>query len=103
MKGNRDKINGETMPEVEIIKLGKRFQVRFNFSENKATEYRCASFDYEYVNVSKITKKAIKKAIIKTKYDYDDEIAAINNNDVNYQNFREMVNSIAINVIANYE
>jgi len=104
MKGNRDKLSSETMPETVVIKLSKsNFQIRYNFSEKPATKERVASFDYDYINVSDITKKVIKSAIIKTKYDYDDEIAAINNNNVDYQAFRNIADNIALEAVENYE
>lgn len=97
MKGNRDKINGETMPETEVINLSKNeFQVRYNFTEVAGNDERSDSYNYDYVNVKKLTKKEVKKAIIKTKYDYDDEIGAINNSDADYQSFRGKADEVAV-------
>ncbi len=82
MKGNRDKIKYERLPDYEVIELEKEYQVRFNFVELPKEDDREASYNYDYVNVKEVTKKALKSAIIKIKYpDIDDEIAVLNNKD----------------------
>ncbi len=80
MKGNRLKNNNEKLPQSEVIRSECGFELRFNFHEKAGDDDRQPSFDYDYIKVSNLTKKAIKTAIIRDKYpDVNDEVALINN------------------------
>ncbi len=83
MTGTRIKKLREVLPDVETEKINShKWQIRFNFVEIAAIttgpQPMPASFQYDYINVEEWTKKAIKKAIIETKYDHDDELCLIN-------------------------
>jgi len=97
MKGNRPKINNETLPDVEVKHHKHVVEVRYDFEEVPAhtidmgneQEDVPASFNYEYVKIPSITKKHLKVAVIRTEYPtYDDEIAAINDGEQDYQDLR---------------
>jgi len=89
MIGQRDKLPGEVLPDVEMQQINSRkWQIRFNFSEIAATDTTPTGLRYEYVNVGETTKKAVKVAIIRTKYDHNDEIALINEQSVKPDNYK---------------
>jgi len=103
MKGNRPKINNETLPDVEVKHHKHVVEVRYDFEEVPAhtidmgdeQEDVPASFNYEYVKIKSLTKEHLKPAIIKTKYPtYDDEIAAINDGEQDYQDLRGKADEI---------
>ena len=109
MIGNRDQKQGEQLPDVELEQINaRRWQIRFNFSSVAATtgeQAMPAGFQYEYVNVDELSKKAIKKAIIRSKYDHDDEISLINDKDAKpdaynaYQDLRSLADNVIAKVI----
>ena len=83
MIGQRDKLPDEALPDVETQRINSRkWQIRFNFKEIAATDITPVGLEYDYVNVTETTKKAVKMAIIRTEYDHDDEIALINEKDI---------------------
>ena len=103
MKGNRPKINNETLPDVEVKHHKNVVEVRYDFEEIPAHTINIgdeqedvpASFNYKYVKLPSMTKKHLKVAVIRTEYPtYDDEIAAINENEYAYFNLRDKVNDI---------
>lgn len=81
MKGNRPKKQvNEALPQIEVIKHERNYEVRFNFTTHAATDDTPESFNYEYVKVPYLTKKAVKVAMIRTRYpDFNDELSIINN------------------------
>lgn len=87
MKGNRPKKQvNEALPQIEVIKHEQNHEVRYNFSTLEATEETPESFNYEYVKVPYLTKKAVKVAIIRTRYpDFNDELSVINNKESGVQ------------------
>jgi len=109
MIGIRDKKSGETLPDVENKQIDARvWQIRYNFLDVPATsgpEAMPESFQYAYVNVNELTKKAIKKAIIRTKYDHDDELSTINDQITKpkaystYQALRTLADTVIAKVI----
>ncbi len=105
MQGQRDKKQGETLPDVELQQINaRRWQIRYNFVEIPATTGDMAmpaSYQYDFVNVGELTKKAIKMAVIQTEYDHDDEIAAINDQTKRTENYKKYqdLRTLADNVI----
>lgn len=106
MRGNRTKQTNESTPSVEVKRHEHNYEIRFNFAEQPATDEYPASFNYDYVKIKKLTKKAIKIAVIKSSYPYyDDELSIINNkesgkqSDVDaynaYQNYRTFAETVA--------
>ena len=101
MTGNRDMLPGEALPDVEKQQINaRRWQIRYNFSEIAATDEMPASLQYEYVNVDELSKKAIKTAIIRTRYDHDDELSTINDQTTKpdaykaYQDLRTLADTV---------
>ena len=108
MIGNRDLLQGESIPDVEKQKLdAQTWQIRWNFKPIPATIDMPASIEYEYVNVNELSKKAIKKAIILSHYDHDDEIGIINDQAVNpeayqaYQDLRDLADKVIKKILYN--
>ncbi len=94
MIGNRDKLPGEATPDVEKQQINARkWQIRWNFKEIAATDMMPASWQYDYVDVDELSKKNIKTAIIRTRYDHNDELGVINDQSVKpaaYQAYQDL-------------
>lgn len=110
MKGNRPKKRAnEALPVVEVRRHEHNIEVRFNFAKVAAAEEQPASFSYDYVKVRSLTKKTVKVAIIRSRYDENDELAMLHNkistatedqeNYQNYINFRDMADQAAIKAV----
>ncbi len=109
MTGNRDKKAGESLPNAELEQINaRRWQIRYNFVEKPAITGDMAmpaSYQYDFVNVGELTKKTIKEAIIRTKYDHNDEFSVINDqttkptNYASYQSLRTLADVVIGKVI----
>lgn len=90
----------------EIENLGNRFRLNFNVQE-KVDDDNNTFFEYQSIEISELKKGVIVSNLIRLKYSLDDEIALINNYNLNnsqyqaeyeeYQNYRNNCKSIASN------
>lgn len=84
--------------------LGNRFRLNFNVQE-KVDEDEEMFFEFETLEVPEIKKSAIVAGLIRRKYSIDDEIALINNHEIDkttysvdyqeYQDYRVECKTIA--------
>lgn len=94
MKGQRDYVQGEVLQLVEVVDYttpdnpdGR--QIRYNLMKAEATEGRAASVEYDYYNISTLTKKQVKVGYIRQYYDIDDEQSIQNDKETKPEKWAE--------------
>ena len=98
MKGN-----SKNRPNA-VEKIGNKYQVRWDIIQNDKTfeDDVIDNWDFNYVNCDQLNRGSIIRAIIHDKYPLiDDELAVINNADIQpeayqeYQEYRQFAKKIA--------
>jgi len=69
MQGNRDKIQDETLPGVEVVTHERRTEIRYNFSEVSETDFETGetrtSFNFKYIKVYDLNDVQISDGLAK--------------------------------------
>lgn len=81
-----------------IVQRGDQYQIRYNITQEERTTEEGGTenyYSYDHVEVDSITRKNIIDAMIRQKYDVNDELALVNSDHrtKEYKSYREYVNN----------